>query len=191
MRNVNKNEISYGEKERENKMEMLEKIDKLRERANVSYEEAKEALEASDGDLLDAMIYLERQGKVKAEKEVHTTEYTTEDAKLELACVDNKDKADGKDFGEKCKRFFKKLWEYLSDNRLKISHHDNELIDLPLWVVLIILIAGWWAVLVLIVVSLFFDWNYSFYGKNDMKTANDLAGKAKETAEHVKDEFNK
>ena len=51
-------------------MEDFEKIEKLRERANVTYEEAKEALNAANGDLLDAMIYLERQGKVKAEKEV-------------------------------------------------------------------------------------------------------------------------
>ena len=40
-------------------MEQLEKVEKLRQRANVSYEEAKEALEASDWDLLDAMVYLD------------------------------------------------------------------------------------------------------------------------------------
>ena len=44
-------------------MDQLEKVDKLRERANVSYEEAKEALEASNWDLLDAMVYLEKHGK--------------------------------------------------------------------------------------------------------------------------------
>ena len=42
-------------------MTEFEKVEKLRERANVSYEEAKEALLASEGDLLDAMIYLEKQ----------------------------------------------------------------------------------------------------------------------------------
>ncbi|WP_461368815.1 DUF4342 domain-containing protein [Candidatus Darwinibacter acetoxidans] len=46
-------------------MERLEKIEKLRERAQVSYDEAKEALEVANGDLLDALIYLEEQGKVK------------------------------------------------------------------------------------------------------------------------------
>ena len=48
-------------------MDMMEKVDKLRERANVSYEEAKEALEKSNGDILDAMILLEREGKTKKE----------------------------------------------------------------------------------------------------------------------------
>ena len=37
-------------------MEQLEKVEKLRERADVSYEEAKEALEDCDWDLLDAMV---------------------------------------------------------------------------------------------------------------------------------------
>lgn len=44
-------------------MEQLEKVEKLRERADVSYEEAKEALEACDWDLLDAMVWLEKEGK--------------------------------------------------------------------------------------------------------------------------------
>lgn len=41
----------------------LEQVDKIRERTNVSYEEAKAALEATGGDMLEAMILLERQGK--------------------------------------------------------------------------------------------------------------------------------
>lgn len=43
----------------------LEQIDVLRQRANVSYEEAKEALEKSNGDMVEAMIYLEKNNKVK------------------------------------------------------------------------------------------------------------------------------
>jgi translation elongation factor EF-Ts len=46
-------------------MATIELVEKLRQKANVTYEEAKEALEASGDNILDAMIYLERQGKVK------------------------------------------------------------------------------------------------------------------------------
>lgn len=45
----------------------LEKIDQLRERANVSYEEAKEALEKCNDDMVEALIYLEKNQKIKAE----------------------------------------------------------------------------------------------------------------------------
>ena len=57
-------------------MDNLEKVEKLRERANVSYEEAKEALENNDWDLLDAMVALEKEGKtVKPEQTAYSTSY--------------------------------------------------------------------------------------------------------------------
>ena len=40
----------------------LEQVEKLREKANVSYDEAKAALEAANGDMLEALINLEKQG---------------------------------------------------------------------------------------------------------------------------------
>ena len=46
----------------------LEQIDELRKRANVSYEDAKNALEQSDGNLIDALVYLEKQNKIKPEE---------------------------------------------------------------------------------------------------------------------------
>jgi len=46
----------------------LEQIDELRKRANVSYEDAKNALELSQGDLLSALVYLEKQNKIKPEE---------------------------------------------------------------------------------------------------------------------------
>jgi|GEM_PF-495706 len=41
----------------------IEKVERLRECADVGYETAREALEAADGDLLEAVIALEKDGK--------------------------------------------------------------------------------------------------------------------------------
>jgi len=41
----------------------LEKIDLIRARLNIGYKEAKEALEAADGDVIQALIDLEEKGK--------------------------------------------------------------------------------------------------------------------------------
>ncbi|EJO5347194.1 DUF4342 domain-containing protein [Clostridium botulinum] len=50
----------------------LEKIDIIRERTGATYTEAKEALEACDGNVVDALVYMEN--KVKGEKdELYTT----------------------------------------------------------------------------------------------------------------------
>ena len=42
----------------------LEQVERLREKADVSYQQAKQALEYSGGNLLDALIYLEEQGAI-------------------------------------------------------------------------------------------------------------------------------
>lgn len=46
----------------------LEQIEALRGRAHVSYEEAKEALERCNGDIVEALIYLEKSNKIREEK---------------------------------------------------------------------------------------------------------------------------
>ena len=46
-----------------------EQIKKLVEQSGVSYEDARDALNACKGDILDAMIYLEALGKTKGPKQ--------------------------------------------------------------------------------------------------------------------------
>ena len=43
----------------------LEQIDLLRERTGVSYGEAKEALEKNNFDIVEAIVYLEKENKIK------------------------------------------------------------------------------------------------------------------------------
>ncbi len=46
----------------------LEQVDLLIQRANVSYTEAKEALEQCDGDVVEALLYLEKAEKINTKK---------------------------------------------------------------------------------------------------------------------------
>jgi len=57
----------------------IEKVDKLVDRADVGYEVAKDALERANGDLLDAVILLEREGRLgPGAGQSRTKVYTTE-----------------------------------------------------------------------------------------------------------------
>lgn len=47
----------------------LEMIDSLRERTNVTYEEAKEALDICKDDMVEALVYLEKNKKIKPESD--------------------------------------------------------------------------------------------------------------------------
>lgn len=49
-------------------MNELEKIDAIRERMGVSYSRAKEAIDAAGGDLVGALMYLEKDDKIKRER---------------------------------------------------------------------------------------------------------------------------
>lgn len=49
-------------------MENIEKIDMVRERMNVTYEEAKGALEATNWDVVEALIKIERDEKARREE---------------------------------------------------------------------------------------------------------------------------
>ena len=172
-------------------MDRLEKVEKLRSKANVSYEEAKEALDASNDDILDAMVYLEKKGKVKKPStEIYTTNYEDDNKYQDVkGTVEEQNKKD-KSFGKKIKEVFLLILDKLKNNSLKIERHGEELI-IPLWGVLIILLLAWHIALLAIVVSFFFNCRYSVVGKDDLKEVNDIMDKAADAADHVKDEFNK
>ena len=52
----------------------LEKVDQVRERTGVSYAEAKNALEISNGDVLNAIILLEEKSKYNNVNESNKSE---------------------------------------------------------------------------------------------------------------------
>ena len=54
-------------------MDNLKKVEKLMERADVSYEEAKAVLEECGWDVLEAVVKLESQGKLKKTPLPHLT----------------------------------------------------------------------------------------------------------------------
>ena len=179
-------------------MEMLEKVEKLREVADVTYEEAKAALEEANGDILDAMIILEKNGKTTSKKSSsYSTTYETNNEATAIVKVPNQSNAEGdkckgaKEFGEKIRH----LWEKLKINFLVVKKNDTQIIRMPLWLFIAIVIVGIQIVPLLIVISLIFGFHYSFEGADDMKAANDISNKTEEFVDnvvtHVKDEYNK
>lgn len=86
----------------------LEQIDLLRERTGVSYNEAKEALEKSNNDLVEALIYLEKNHEFKTHKKVDC----------------------GKDFTSKCKEVIQKG----NSTRFIVKKKDDVVVNLPVTV---------------------------------------------------------
>lgn len=96
----------------------LEQIDILRQRANVGYQEAKDALEKSNGDIVEALAYLEKEDKLKSDCTMGHHEHQHDHHK-----------------------FFNKIREIIiKGNKIKliISKNDKILLNIPVTAAVII-----------------------------------------------------
>lgn len=83
----------------------LEKVEQVIERTGVSYAEAKLALEESDGDVLEAIIYIEKIKMINQESKYETV--------------------------DELKAWLKELINKGNITRIKISKDDKKIVDVP------------------------------------------------------------
>ena len=174
-------------------MDHMEMVEKLRAKANVSYEEARRALEENDWDMLDALVMLENAGKVKGAEE--NKAYTTQENEKTIYF-----KADTKSAKEGLGR----LWSWVKDmvrkgnrNQFVISRKGEDIISMPITVmVLLILIprVGLPTILIAMFVGLLLGARYSFRGpdigakvNNAIQNVQEKAAKAVEIRKNEKD----
>lgn len=175
-------------------MELFEKVEKIVAKTGCSYEDAKNALDASGGDLLDAMILLERQGKAKPEGGAYSTRYENQPQYVPVSYAGAKGGEYGRQKGEnKFKEYCRKVWHVLSTNFLVIKRRGELMAKLPFWAALLILFGSWFLVLALLIISLFFGFTYSFTGEKEteMRKANEVMDKFSRAAETAREEFKK
>lgn len=167
-------------------MEKMEKVEALRNKAGVTYEEAKAALEANNWDVLDAMIALEKEGKVKqtssSKAEVLTGDVVTE----------NGQKGSSKPKRRKFMNWVKDILRKANRNSFEISKDGKIILTVPVLVFVIVLLFAFHIVIPLMIIGLFFSIKYHFSGPDvhsvdvDINAAMDSASR---TAENLKDEF--
>ena len=123
----------------------FEKVEKLVQKANVSYEDAKNALEAANGDMLDAIIALEKEGKVKSQTSSYssTTSADASPYRDVPAVVDETNKTEGKSFFKDLGAAIKRGFKYTVDNSVRVVRNDVEIIKLPLWISIIAMLCAW------------------------------------------------
>ncbi len=171
-------------------MTMLEKVEMLRERADVTYEEAKRALEESDGDLLDAMVLLERMGKVKTpEQGTYTTGYEEQAGYVRVQDKVDEQKRSAPHPGRIIGMILRKVFQVLRDDSFCVDRYGSTLFMMPAWVFAIILFFSWKIVLLVMVASMFFGVRYHLVGDDDVTVANDFMDKAGDLAEDVSNEL--
>ena len=173
-------------------MEMLDKVERLREKADVSYEEARAALEQTGGDLLDAMVLLEREGKVKGpERATYSTNYDEQKDYLRVKDKVEEQKRSSGNFGHAFGKLLRGFFRFLRTTVFNVTRREDTIFTMPTWVFALLLFPFWEVLAPVMVIALFFEVRYSFEGNEGAETANNILEKAGTFAEDVRSEFRK
>ena len=158
--------------------ENIKLIEKLKDKANISYEDAKEALENSDWDILDAMIYLEKKGKIKRPS---TSTFYTNDNKdsysNNYSLISNNKKEDKSKENKGFHGIFEAICKAIDTcNNIffEISKEGNMFLKIPMTVLILLLIFTFWIVIPLFIIGLFFGIEFSVSAK---RVSTDKANK--------------
>jgi Flp pilus assembly protein TadB len=112
----------------------LKKIDILKERANVTYEEARIALEEADGNLVEALIKLEKEDRIRPKQKPQQARSERKERRehphqAERQAHRDHRREEMRDAGDKLKK-----------HRF-VLHKDNQVfLDIPTWVALLVIL---------------------------------------------------
>lgn len=185
-------------------MVTIEQVEKLREHANISYDEATTALENANGDILQAIIDLERQGKIKApagggqyksgsiEVSINKHKEQSNNGKERKS---GKDEYDSSAFSRSMRRFGRWLLFVIHKgniNTFVVNRNDSEIMRLPITVLVLLLLFAFWIAVPLMIVGFFFNCRYSFKGPDIRDNmVNDAMDTVADAAQEIKDEMKK
>ena len=169
----------------------LEMAERLKEKANVSYAQAKEALEYSGGNLLDALIYLEEKGILpRTEGAYFSTRSETPPPAPEPPSLETPIKLKSKDdrpprgkTRRSVKCFFSALRRWLVDNELEVWRKGQPITALPVLILFLLLVCAPWVTIPVLALGLFLGFRYRFSGPDlERDDLNGMIGSVADTA---------
>ena len=138
--------------------------EKLVDKCGITYEEAGEVLKEADYDLLEAMIILERRGRLGN----GVNKYSTGIMQNNYTSTRYESAADAESLGEFIKIAWRKLCEFCRDllkYQVVISKNGREMINFPLILVIILVCCTAGVVFAAVVISLMSGCSYSIRKK--------------------------
>ena len=183
----------------------LEQVEKLREKTAVTYAQAKQALEYSGGNLLDAIIYLEERGAIAREEGAYFSTRgemppppppPPKDLPPLVEKKGRKEKREEKKTGtlrvkaawsrNSGRSVFTTLRRWLIDNELEIWRKDKPITALPVLILVLLLIFAYWLVIPVLIFGLFLGFRYRFSGPDlEREDLNGVMGSVADTASEL------
>lgn len=173
-------------------MDDLEKAELIREKTGVGYADAKLALDASGGNVLDAIVYLENEGKARPQ----TASYSTagsEQGGISPEMAEAQDAYRQASEGGRFERGFERFCDGCRrvlrkgiDVTFVVDRHGRRILAVPV-LVLVLALFAWAITLPVLVVGLFLECHYHFEGVGRVTVdVNEAMDKAASGAKSLK-----
>ncbi|HZK01902.1 MAG TPA: DUF4342 domain-containing protein [Anaerovoracaceae bacterium] len=173
----------------------LEQIEKLREKANVSYDDARNILEKTNGDILEALIELEKQGKVTPPEGggYYSSNKGGADSDSNAKSTSDDYNSNRESLGyliRKFVRFFGKVIHKGNINSIEVLKDGEIKTTFSITVLVLLAISFFWITIPLAVIGLFLGYRYKFKGPDLGKdNVNNAMNYAADAAENLKKSF--
>ncbi len=166
-------------------MDRMEMVEKLREKANITLEEARDVLEKNNWDMLDACVELEKSGKIQDAAKASTEKKDAdeyEEVNPTFTGESYKNPKEGKPV-RRLREAIRSVIRVGIDNKFVVKRADEVLIRVPVIVPALCLICKFWISAIVLFVGLVFGLKYSFEGKElGTEKINNTVEKATEAA---------
>ena len=174
-------------------MTRLEMVEKIREKTGVTYEEARQSLEKTDWDMLDAIVALEHAkadgnaayAYAKAPEDAADSQKTTETVEPRRRVV-----LHAGDAGDKIAAVLKWIGNILhrgEQGHVEVIRKEETVMSLSVTTIILLLLLCWWLIVLLVAAGLFTGYRFHFVNFSLIgKAANAASEKASDKAEEIK-----
>jgi hypothetical protein len=155
----------------------------------VSYEDAKIALESSGWDLLDAAVWLEKNGRTEARSNSFSTDPEQQEQAQRQQQQRNEAPRGSAETGHRVSgnlisSLISKIRSILVSNELVVCKQSGEIfLEIPVWLAVILLAVAFWPTLIVLVLVFILGFRFRFHGPDlGGETLNRVLNQAENSA---------